>query len=199
MAQTVTALFDRYEDAAIAVRNLETMGIPDSDISMVANNAENWHRADQPSNAAGDAGAGAGIGAVAGGGAGLLAGLGIMAIPGVGPVVAAGWLVVTAAGAVLGAAAGGATGGIVGALTTSGVPENHAHIYAEGVRRDGTLVTARVADDRVAEANTVLEGSRRVNVDTRGDAYRQAGWSRFDADAPVYTDEQVRRERDLYL
>jgi hypothetical protein len=59
-------------------------------------------------------------------------------------------------------------------------------------------VTARVADDRVAEANTILEGSRRVNVDTRGDAYRQTGWSRFDADTPVYTDEQVRRERDLY-
>jgi hypothetical protein len=199
MAQTVTALFDRYEDAAIAVRNLETMGIPDSDISMVANNAENWHRTDEPSNTSGDAGVGAGIGAVAGGGAGLLAGLGIMAIPGVGPVVAAGWLVATAAGAVLGAAAGGATGGIVGALTNSGVPENHAHIYAEGVRRGGTLVTARVADNRVAEANTVLEGSRRVNVNTRGDVYRQAGWSRFDADAPVYTDEQVRRERDLYL
>jgi hypothetical protein len=198
MAQTVTALFDRYEDASLAVRNLEAVGIPDSDISIVANNAENWHNADKPSNAPADAGVGAGIGAVAGGGAGLLAGLGIMAIPGVGPVVAAGWLVATAAGAVLGAAAGGATGGIVGALTTSGVPENHAHIYAEGVRRGGTLVTARVADDRVAEANAILERTRRVNVDTRGDAYRQTGWSRFDADAPVYTDEQVRRERDLY-
>jgi hypothetical protein len=199
MAQTVTALFDRYEDAALAVRNLETMGIPASDISMVANNAENWHKADQPSNASADAGVGASLGAVAGGGAGLLAGLGIMAIPGVGPVVAAGWLVATAAGAVLGAAAGGATGGIVGALTTSGVPENHAHVYAEGVRRGGTLVTARVADDRVAEANRVLEGSHHVDIETRGGAYRQTGWSRFDADAPVYTDEQVRRERDLYL
>jgi hypothetical protein len=108
MAQTVTALFDRYEDASAAVRNLETLGIPDSDISMVANNTENWHTADQSSNAPADAGIGAGIGAVAGGGAGLLAGLGMMAIPGVGPVVAAGWLVATAAGAVLGAAAGGA-------------------------------------------------------------------------------------------
>jgi hypothetical protein len=199
MAQTVTALFDHYKDASAAVRNLETLGIPDSDISMVANNTENWHNADQASNAPADAGIGAGIGAVAGGGAGLLAGLGMMAIPGVGPVVAAGWLVATAAGAVLGAAAGGATGGIVGALTTSGVPENQAHIYAEGIRRGGTLVTARVADHHVADANAILERSRRVNVDMRGNAYRQAGWSGFDADAPVYTEEQVRRERGLYL
>src|SRR6201999_3088644 len=196
MTQTITALFDRYEDASSAVRNLETMGIPGSDISIIANNSENWHRADEPSKAASDAGVGAGIGAVAGGGVGLLTGLGMMAIPGVGPVVAAGWLVATAVGAAVGGAAGGATGGIVGALTTSGVPENHAHVYAEGVRRGGTLVTARVADDRVAEANRVLEGSRRVDVETRGSAYRQTGWSRFDADAPVYTDEQVRRERD---
>jgi hypothetical protein len=199
MAQTVTALFDRYEDASLAVRNLENSGVPASDISMVANNAENVHRIDEPSNASGDAGVGAGIGAVAGGGAGLLAGLGMMAIPGVGPVVAAGWLVATAAGAVLGAAAGGAAGGIVGALTSSGVPENQAHIYAEGVRRGGTLVTARVSDDRVVATNRILDSSRRVNVDARGDAYRKGGWSRFDPDAPIYSDEQVRRERELYL
>src|SRR6202044_3420067 len=130
----------------------ETMGIPDSDISMVANNAENWHKTDQPSNASGDAGVGAGIGAVAGGGAGLLAGLGIMAIPGVGPVVAAGWLVATAVGAVAGAAVGGAAGGLVGSLTSSGVPERDAHVYAEGVRRGGTLVSARVDDARAMDA-----------------------------------------------
>jgi hypothetical protein len=198
MTQTLTALFDRYEDASLAVRNLETMGIPDSDISIVANNAEKWHRTDEPSSTASNAGVGAGIGAVAGGGVGLLTGLGMMAIPGVGPVVAAGWLVATAVGAAVGGAAGGAGGGIVGALTNSGVPENHAHVYAEGVRRGGTLVTVHVADERVNEANRVLEGSRRVNVISRGDAYRGNGWSSFDPDAPVYTQEQVRKERDLY-
>jgi len=60
-------------------------------------------------------------------------------------------------------------------------------------------VTARVSDDRVAEANRILEGSRRVDVDTRGAAYRKSGWSRFDPAAPQYSDEQVRRERELYL
>jgi hypothetical protein len=31
-----------------------------------------------------------------------------------------------------------------------------------------------------------------------GSAANQAGWSRFDEAAPAYTDEQVRRERELY-
>ena len=74
--------------------------------------------------------------------AGLLAGLGLLAIPGLGPVVAAGWLAATA----VGAAAGAATGGVVGALTEAGVSREDADSYAEGVRRGGTLVSARVAD-----------------------------------------------------
>jgi hypothetical protein len=121
-----------------------------------------------------------------------------MAIPGVGPVVAAGWLVATAVGAAAGAAAGGATGGIIGAMTESGVPEADAHVYAEGVRRGGTLVTARVPEDRTTQARAIIERFRSVDVSARGAAYRKAGWSRFDGAAPVYTDEQVRRERGLY-
>jgi hypothetical protein len=198
MTQTVTALFDRYDDASAAVNQLEAAGIPHSDISIVANNTEGWHKGDRPSDAGGDAGVGAGLGAVAGGGVGLLTGLGMMAIPGVGPVVAAGWLVATAVGAVAGAVAGGAAGGIVGALTSSGVSETDAHVYAEGVRRGGALVTAHVADNRAAEANAILERSRRVNVTDRGSVYRNSGWSRFDPDAPVYTEDQVRSERNLY-
>jgi hypothetical protein len=79
---------------------------------------------------------GAGVGTAVGGAAGLLAGLGLLAIPGVGPVVAAGWLVATAVGAV----AGAATGGLIGGLTGAGVSEDDAHVYAEGVRRGGSLV-----------------------------------------------------------
>ena len=90
----------------------------------------------------------------------LLAGLGLLAIPGVGPVVAAGWLVATAAGA----AAGGLTGGIVGALTQAGVSDEDAQVYAEGVRRGGTLVTARVNDPTPRgskRSSIVLPGARR--------------------------------------
>ena len=39
--KTVTALFDAYADAKDALRELEAMGIPSDDISIVANNADN--------------------------------------------------------------------------------------------------------------------------------------------------------------
>jgi len=44
------------------------------------------------------------------------------------------------------ALAGGATGGIIGALTQTGVSQEDAQVYAEGVRRGGSLVTVRVPE-----------------------------------------------------
>ena len=44
--QTVTGLFDNYDDASNAVGELEATGIPHSDISIVSNNADNRHDLD---------------------------------------------------------------------------------------------------------------------------------------------------------
>lgn len=198
MTKTVSALFDTYAAASSAVSALEAAGVPHSDISIVANNSDNWHKGEKTSDAAEDAGTGAGIGAAVGGLGGLLTGLGLMAIPGVGPVVAAGWLASTAAGAVAGAAVGGAAGGIIGGLTDAGVPERDAHVYAEGVRRGGTLVTARVDDARASAAQSILDRNKAVNLSARGDAYRSSGWSSFDSAAPAYTSDEVARERARY-
>jgi hypothetical protein len=199
MTQTVTALYDTYDDAVSAVNALEASGIPHSDISIVSNNVDNRYDKDRPTKAAEDAGKGAGIGAAVGGIGGLLTGLGLMAIPGVGPVVAGGWLVATAAGAAAGAAVGGAAGGLVGSLTKAGVPERDAHFYAEGVRRGGTLVTARVEDSRASAARAILQRYKWVDPDVRGAAYRESGWSSFDVNAPAYTPEQVAAERARHI
>jgi len=200
MTKTVSALYDTYADATAAVRALEAAGVHNSDISMVANrNAADWDdRVPAASDAATDAGAGAGIGAGVGGLGGLLAGLGIMAIPGVGPVVAAGWLVATAVGAAAGAAVGGVAGGLIGSLTEAGVPEDEANLYAEGVRRGGTLVTARVEDAQAAEAQSILNRQKSVDLNSRARIYRDNGWSRFDPNAPAYTPDQMAKERALY-
>lgn len=195
--KTVTGLFDDYEDASEAVGDLEALGVPNSDISIVASNSTGWYDddKDESSEAAEGAAGGAGIGAVIGGAGGLLTGLGLMAIPGVGPVVAAGWLAATAVGALGGAVVGGAAGGIVGALTKSGVPEEDAHVYAEGVRRGGTLVTAKVSDDLVNEAEEVLGEANSVNLEERRTSYKEGGWSSFDPDAENYAADEIAEDR----
>jgi hypothetical protein len=107
---TLSRLYDDYAAATLVLQELESAGIPASEISIVASNAEDWYSSrdtassaskpdrdrDGADNGAEGAATGAGIGATVGGIAGLLAGLGIIAIPGIGPVVAAGWLASTA-------------------------------------------------------------------------------------------------------
>jgi hypothetical protein len=192
MMRTVSRLFDDYAQAKQAVTELEASGVPSGDISIVASNADNRYDRDNDGvdDRAEGAGTGAGLGATAGGVAGLLTGLGILAMPGVGPVVAAGWLATTA----LGALAGGTVGGVIGALTQAGIDEDDAHVYAEGVRRGGTLVTVRAEESVAATAQAILD-RQGVKAADRGRAYRESGWSRFDDAADPYTAEQVREEQ----
>lgn len=200
MTKTVTRLFDDYGDARSAVRALESAGFSHDDISIIANqNAHGGHDRDDDSvNDDGDVTRGATAGAVLGGVGGLLAGLGLLAIPGLGPIVAAGWLASTAVGAAIGGAGGAATGGIVGALKNAGHDDEEAHVYSEGVRRGGTLVSARVPDERRAEAEAILLKHKSVDAATRGAAYRESGWNSFDPDAEPYTADQIATERSRY-
>jgi len=172
--RTVTGLFDTYDHAASAVRSLKDAGIADEDISIVANKTS--HTVEDHHDEGGGAATGAGLGVATGGGIGLLAGLGALAIPGIGPVVAGGWLLTTAVGAALGLA----SGSIVGALLDAGVTEEDAHVYAEGVRRGGTLVTARVDEARADAANAILRNSQGVDIEARRNEYNREGWTRFD-------------------
>jgi hypothetical protein len=205
MTVTISRLYDDPHAAHRAVMDLEAAGISSRDISIVASNADDWYDgdsrmrrkidrdADGTDDRAEGAGVGAGIGAALGGAAGLLAGVGLMAIPGLGPVVAAGWLAATATGAV----AGGATGGIIGALTQSGVSKTDAEVYAEGVRRGGSLVTARVPDGDRARCEAMLDQAA-INIREREQTWRDSGWSGFDPAAKPYNADQIRSEREIY-
>jgi hypothetical protein len=189
MTRTITRLYDNRNDAMEAAHELERMGVPAQDISIVASNKDSWYNAKDEDAGTAETKAGDGMakgattGGVLGAGAGLLAGLGMIAIPGIGPVVAAGWLAATAAGAATGLVAGGALGGLVGALTKAGVPEEEAHVYSEGVRRGGTLLSVRIADERASEIESALNRYRPTDVSSRGSEYRAAGWTRFDPDS----------------
>jgi hypothetical protein len=45
MTATISRLFDNYGTAQQAVRALETAGVPHSEISIVASNADGWYAA----------------------------------------------------------------------------------------------------------------------------------------------------------
>jgi len=193
MTATTSRLYENYADAQRAITSLEAAGVPHSDLSIIANNSDNWYGAEKKVDRTEEGAAtGAEIGAGLGGAAGLLAGLGVLAIPGLGPVVAAGWLASTT----LGVMAGAATGTIVGALTVAGVSEEEAPLYAEGVRRGGTLVSARVPEAERARFESILDQSA-VNIRERSAAWQRSGWETFDASAQPYTADDVRKEREL--
>jgi hypothetical protein len=204
MTTTISRLYNSNAEARAAVRDLEAAGVKHGDISILASNADNWYNEktksfpdrdlDGKDDRAEGAATGGGVGAALGGTAGLLAGLGIMAIPGVGPVVAAGWLVATLTGAI----AGGATGSLIGALSQqAGVSKEDAEIYAEGLRRGGAVVSARVDDANAARLQGVMDRSA-VKISDRAAAYRKTGWSSYSPTAKPYTVDEVTRERAQY-
>lgn len=169
MARIVVGMFDKFEEAQAAVRELQQEGFRKEDISLVANDAKGeYSRSLKSTSGSTDsvkdgAGEGAGIGAVLGGIGGLLVGLGALAIPGIGPVLAAGPLITALAGAGIGAAAGG----LLGALVDAGIPEEQARYYTEGVKRGGTLVTVRTEDARAPRAVDILNRHNAIDVQRR--------------------------------
>jgi hypothetical protein len=49
-----------------------------------------------------------------------------------------------------------ATGGVIGALTEAGLSKDDSETYAEGVRRGGTLVSARIQDADRTKVESIL-------------------------------------------
>jgi hypothetical protein len=178
--RTRTWLFDSYTQAASAVRDLEAAGFTDSDVSIMSKDTTATTGTDTVEAASG-APVGASIGTVLGGGAGLLAGIGALAIPGVGPIVAAGWLVALLAGA----GAGAAAGGLIGSLTSSGIDEKEAHVYAEGVERGGSIVTVRADDARMGRVEDILGRHTTVDIASREADYRAGGWRGYGSESPI--------------
>jgi len=206
MTKTITRVYDDYESADETVRELLGAGLGASHIGIVASNADGWHRPgagsvspihdkdrDGKDDRAEGAATGGGVGAILGGAAGAAAGLGMIAIPGIGPVVAAGWLAALAAGAV----GGGVAGGLIGALVESGTSKENAELYAEALRRGGAIVTAKVSDDDFARYSAIMD-HRAYDVSDRATAWRDEGWRGYDPNAPVFTADEVRRERETY-
>jgi hypothetical protein len=203
--RTVLGVFQSIDEAQRAFGDLEADGFSRNEISLIANKAGAYksgetgrERAAELNAAAESAGsdiaADAGIGAAIGGVGGLLLSFASLAVPGVGPIVAAGPIIAALGGAGIGAA----TGGIIGALTETGVPEEAARHYAEGIRRGDVLIAVRAEGARADRAARILDGNGAIDIDDRLSAWRSRGWTGFDPDAQPLSADELRRERQYY-
>lgn len=149
--QMLTGLFRDRESADRAYRSVRDRGYTDEDVNLMMSDQtrDSWFSDDDNSELGSKALEGAGAGSAIGGTLGaIIAGIAAIgtsvALPGLGLVVAG-----PLAAALAGAGAGGLTGGLVGALIGSGIPEERAKLYDEGIRNGGAVigVNPRTAED----------------------------------------------------
>lgn len=204
--QTIVAVFDTLPDAEAAVRDLVDHGYDRSKVSLVSNDTmEDYtpYLGENKDDHSVDEGAkiGSGVGAILGGLGGVLVGLGALAIPGIGPLLVAGPMAAVLGGLIgagTGALAGGALGALADALADVGVPEEEARLYAENVRRGGTLLVIEAAPMDENEIQDILSRHRVVDIHDRRDDWEEQGWTGFEPDASPYTKSMIEQERARY-
>lgn len=188
--KVVVGLFDTVEEARDVVQELIDSGFSRDNISLITHDKEAGDDQSRSVGARNEVAEGAKFGtqsgAIMGGMAGLLVGLSALAIPGIGPLVAAGPIVTALGSTALGAGIGATAGSIIGALVGLGVPEDHAHSYAEGVRRGGSLVTVEASDMMVNRAYDIMTQHGAVDINDRSNQWRQSGWTAFDPNVGPY-------------
>lgn len=149
-----SAIFDTHAEAERAVHDLRSLGVRDSQISVIAHhgNTTTTHSGDGEVT---DEQHRSVLRGILGGGA-LGAGLGVavLAIPGIGPLAATGAIAAAAVPEALGVGAAlGAIGGSLNeVLTKHGVDENDARYYDSRLKNGAVLVTV---DDNFADGSEV--------------------------------------------
>jgi hypothetical protein len=136
----VTGLFRDRESAERAYGSLSSRGYSKDDVNLLmSDETRKRHFADddRKSELGDKALEGAGVGSAIGG---------TVALPGLGLLVAG-----PIAAGLAGAGAGGLTGGLIGALVGSGIPEDRAKHYDEGVRNGGILMGVNSRSDEDAD------------------------------------------------
>jgi hypothetical protein len=199
--RTVVALYDTRERARDVIEDLVNAGFTRDEIS-IATRGEEGEKMDiektrtrEAGNEAGEGAAiGGGVGAILGGLGGLLVGLGTIVLPGAGLIIAAGPLV----GLLGGAVAGGIAGGLLGGLIGLGIPEEDAGVYAEGIRRGGTLVIIRTPDERAEDARAIMERYNPINIERSERRWREMGWEGYREGAATLSERELEQERQAF-
>lgn len=196
MTKVIIGSFDNVDDADRAYRDLLQAGYPDADLNLVVSNTRSRTREGGifeggTSEHHSTTTKGAVAGGVLGGAAGLAAGLMGVSIPGIGPILGIGAIVATLAGA----GAGAVAGGLLGSLINLGIHKDEAELYAESVRRGGSLVTARSEDEKAEEATAIMRKNGAIDIARRAEEWRARGWTGHDQGAETLTPDEVDRER----
>lgn len=149
----LTGLFNDKETSESAYKSLRDRGYQDDDINVMMSDdtRKKYYANDTDSELGSKAAEGTGIGGAIGGTLGaIIAGVAALGtnlvLPGIGLVV---WGPLAAA--LAGAGAGGLTGGLVGALIGSGIPEDRAAEYEEGIKNGGTMLGVKPRSTEDAE------------------------------------------------
>jgi uncharacterized protein YjbJ (UPF0337 family) len=150
----VTGLFRDRDSAESAYRSLSDRGYGKDDVSLLmSEETRDRHFKDDDrdtelgSKALEGAGVGSAIGGTVGGLLGAIAAIGTtVLLPGLGLAIAG-----PLAAGLAGAGAGGLTGGLVGALVGSGIPEDRAKAYDEGIRSGGIVLGVNPRSDEDAD------------------------------------------------
>jgi len=193
MTSNVSGLFDTHEAAEVAVRRLIAIGIDTRAISVVAANPRGTvirEVVDTSGDLSGEgAVSGATSGLLVGGLVGLLIGATIVTAPPIGAIIAG-----PLAGLITGAGVGMVSGGLLGAMIGLGIPEEEAHVYAESIRRGGTVVSVTVNEDERLDVQQILAMAGAVDIEDRAIMYREQGFSQYDSTAPVFTQSEIEQE-----
>jgi uncharacterized protein (TIGR02271 family) len=71
--------------------------------------------------------------------------------------------------------------------------------YSEAVRRGGSVLSVSVPESHVDTVAGILNDSGAVDIDRRSQQWRQEGYTGYDPNLRLYTNEEVVRERERYL
>jgi hypothetical protein len=153
-SRMLTGMFRDRDSAERAYSSLQSRGYSDKDINLMMSDDTRKKHFDKDhdrhdtglgNKAMEGAGVGSAIGGTLGAIVGAIAAVGTaVALPGLGLVIAG-----PIAAGLAGAGAGGLTGGVLGALVGSGIPEDRAKEYEQGIKEGGIVmgVNPRTDDD----------------------------------------------------
>ncbi len=151
--RVLTGMFRDRDSAEKAYNSAISRGYSKDDVNLLmSDQTRDTYFADGDDSAMGSkALEGAGTGSAIGGTLGaIIAGIAAIGtsvlLPGIGLVVAG-----PIAAALAGAGAGGLTGGLIGALVGSGIPEENAAQYEEGIKNGGIVMGVNPRNDEDAD------------------------------------------------